>query len=99
MNTTTFSEEDWPWTIKVLDLISAEDICVKEADLANFDDENFCCESETSAAEADASCILMDEEDNLRDDLRWEESSSEAFDKYLSCEDARACLAWYSTAS
>lgn len=78
--------------MRLFDLV--EDICVSDEDFAKvFVD--FSCE-------ISASWILMDEEDNLRDDLRADVNavlSSEPRDKYLSCEDARACFAWYSTAS
>ena len=36
--------------------------------------------------------MLIEDEDNFRDDFLRLEPSSEAFDKYLSCEDARACF-------
>lgn len=38
------------------------------------------------------SWMLIEDEDNFRDDFLRLEPSSEAFDKYLSCEDARACF-------
>lgn len=38
------------------------------------------------------SWMFIEDEDNFRDDFLRLEPSSEAFDKYLSCEDARACF-------
>ena len=66
-----------------------------DSDLANDD---FSCDDDTIVAltEAEASWMLIEEEDNFREDfLRLVLRSSEAaLDKYLSCEDARACFWW-----
>jgi hypothetical protein len=72
-----------------------EDLAM-DSDLA-IDD--FSCDDDTIVAftEAEAaSWMLIEEEDNFREDfLRLVLRSSEAaLDKYLSCEDARACFWW-----
>ena len=71
-----------------------------DSDLANVVDDDFACEEDdtiVALTEAEeASWMLIEDEDNfLEDFLRFVLRSSEAaLDKYLSCEDARACFWW-----
>ena len=79
--------------------------CVAEADLANWAELllDFSCDTIEAALMAEAevaeaatieSWMLIEDEDNLRDDFLRLERSSEVLDKYLSCDDALACLWW-----
>lgn len=62
--------------------VALEDIWVMDEDFVSL----LCDVAATKAEDEETSSILMDEEDNLRDDLLWlvVALSSDALDKYLS---------------